>query len=487
MNTPLRRLAVVVVTMFVALIGSATWVQFVQAPTLNNDNRNVRTLYREYDTDRGPIVVGGDAVASSTPVDDSFGYLRAYANGPMYAPVTGYYSVIYGRSGIERTMNTELNGSADSLFYTRIKDLITGRQPQGAAVQLTIDPAVQKAAWDALGNQRGAVVAIDPSTGAILALVSKPSYDPNVLASHDTAAVRAAWAQLNADPSEPMANRAIAGDTYPPGSTFKLVTAAAALESGMSPDTSIAAPDSLPLPNTTAVLTNYGGERCSATEAMTLLDALRVSCNTAFGKLGMNLGADALRRQAEAFGFDTPLSIPLTVTPSRFPAAGEIDAPQTAMSAIGQYDVRVTPLQVAMVTATIANGGERMAPYLVSSVRNQDLSVVSTTQPHSLGRAISPTTAAELTTMMTAVVAHGTGTAAQIPGVVVAGKTGTAQTTPGAAPHAWFTAFAPATNPKVAVAVVVEHGGDLGNEATGGRVAAPIAKAVIEAVLRSGS
>ncbi len=187
------------------------------------------------------------------------------------------------------------------------------------------------------------MVAIDPSTGAILALVSKPSYDPNVLASHDTAAVRAAWAQLNADPSEPMANRAIAGDTYPPGSTFKLVTAAAALESGMSPDTSIAAPDSLPLPNTTAVLTNYGGERCSATEAMTLLDALRVSCNTAFGKLGMNLGADALRRQAEAFGFDTPLSIPLPVTPSRFPAAGEIDAPQTAMSAIGQYDVRVTP------------------------------------------------------------------------------------------------------------------------------------------------
>lgn len=486
MNTPLRRLATVVIAMFVVLMGGATWVQFFQASDLNNDNRNVRTLYREFDTDRGPIVVGGAAVASSTPVDDSFGYLRQYAAGPVYAPATGFYSVIYGRSGIEKAMNTELNGTAGSLFYTRIQDLITGRQPKGASVELTLDPKVQQAAWDALGDQTGAVVAIDPSTGAILALVSKPSYDPNLLASHDTAAVRQAWDSLNADASEPMLNRAL-NQTYPPGSTFKLVTSAAALESGMTPDTPIAAPDVLPLPQSTAVLENYGGEKCSSTGAMTLSDALRISCNTAFGQLGLNLGSDALRAQADAFGYDEDLSVPLPVSRSVFPAEGEIDAPQTALSAIGQYDVRATPLEVAMVTATIANDGVRMAPYLVSAVRNQDLTVVDTTQPRSLGRSISASTAAELTSMMTQVVESGTGTAAQIPGVTVAGKTGTAQTSTTEAPHAWFTAFAPADHPKVAVAVVVEHGGSLGNEATGGKIAAPIAKAVIEAVLGSGS
>ncbi len=483
MNTPLRRLTSVVVLMFVVLMGGASWVQFVQAPDLNNDSRNVRTLYREYNRDRGPIVVAGTAVASSSPVDDAFGYQRAYANGPLYAPVTGYYSVLYGRGGLERSMNTALNGSADSLFYNRIQDLITGRQPQGAAVELTIDPAIQQAAWDALGDQKGAVVAIDPSTGAILAMVSKPSYDPNALATHDTTAATAAWTSLNDDPDDPMVNRAISGDTYPPGSTFKLVTAAAALESGLAPSTPLPAPDTYTLPGTRTSLENYGGEKCSATGAMTLDDALRISCNTAFAQLGVQLGADALRTQAEAFGFDTDLSIPLTVAHSRFPADGAIDEAQTALSAIGQYDVRVTPLEVAMLAATIANGGVEMKPYLVSTVRDQDLTVVDTTSPTALGRPISASTASSLRDMMLNVVDNGTGTAAQIPGVQVAGKTGTAQTTDGAAPHAWFTAFAPATNPKIAVAVVVEHGGSLGSEATGGKLAAPIARAVIQAAL----
>ncbi|MCV2392822.1 penicillin-binding transpeptidase domain-containing protein [Actinotalea sp. M2MS4P-6] len=487
MNNPLRRLAAMTIVMFVVLMGGATWVQYVKAPELNNDSRNVRTLYREYDNDRGPIVIGGEPVASSSPVDDSFGYLRSYSAGALYAPATGYYSVIYGRSGIEEAMNTELNGSADSLFYTRIQDLITGRQPQGAAVELTIDPAVQQAAWDALGDQRGAVVAVDPTTGAILAMVSKPSYDPNVLASHDTAAVQDAWASLLADPDDPLVNRAIAGPTYPPGSTFKLVTAAAALESGLTPETPVAAPDELDLPQSSAVLTNYGGSSCSSTGAMTLQDALRISCNTAFGQIGLNLGSDALREQADAFGFDESISVPLAVTPSRFPADGEIDEPQTALAAIGQYDVRATPLEIAMISATIANGGERMTPYLVKSVRSANLTVVDSTEPQVAGRAVSATTAANLTEMMLAVVENGTGTAAQIPGVAVAGKTGTAQTTDDAAPHAWFTGFAPADDPKVAVAVVVENGGDLGNEATGGHVAAPIARAVIEAALGSGS
>lgn len=484
MNTPLRRLATVVVVMFVALMGSATWVQFVKAPELNNDNRNVRTLYREYGNARGPIVVAGTAVASSAAVEDPFGFQRSYAAGELYAPVTGFYSIVYTRSGIEDAMNTELNGSADSLFYSRLRDLVTGRQPQGASVELTIDPVVQQAAWDALGDQRGAVVAIDPTTGAILAMVSKPSYDPNLLASHDTSAVVTAWEALNADEGTPMVNRAIAGDTYPPGSTFKLVTAAAALESGLTAATEVAAPDELDLPQSSATLGNYGGEQCSATGTMTLADALRISCNTAFGQLGLDLGSDALRDQATAFGFDTPLNVPLTVTQSRFPAQGDIDAPQTAISAIGQGSVRVTPLQVAMIAATIANGGVEMKPYLVQTVRSQDLTVVSQTNPTELGTPISAATASSLRDMMISVVTDGTGTAAQIDGVQVAGKTGTAQTSDDEAPHAWFTAFAPADNPRIAVAVIVEHGGSMGSEATGGQVAAPIAKAVIEAALR---
>lgn len=481
MNTPLRRLATVVVVMFLALMGGATWVQFFQAGELNADQRNVRTLYREFGNDRGPIVVGGDAIASSAPIDDPFGFQRSYAQGALYAHVTGFYSIVYQRSGIEQAMNTELNGTADSLFYSRIQDLITGRRPQGAAVELTIDPAVQQAAWDALGDQRGAVVALDPTTGAVLALVSKPSFDPNTLAVHDTAAVIDAWEALQAAEGSPMTNRAIAGTTYPPGSTFKIITAAAALEGGMAPDAPLEAPDELTLPTTSTQLRNFGGSSCSSTGETTLADALRISCNTAFAQLGVDLGDRAIREQAEAFGFGVPLDVPMKVTESYFPT--DPDAPQTALSAIGQYEVRVTPLQMAMVSAAVANGGVLMEPYLVQAVRSGDLEVVTQTEPDQIGRSVSETTAATLRDMMVGVVESGTGQAAQISGVQVAGKSGTAQTSEEAAPHAWFTAFAPADAPQVAVAVIVENGGDAGSEATGGAVAAPIARAVIEAVL----
>jgi peptidoglycan glycosyltransferase len=481
MNTPLRRIAVVVVAMFLALMGAATWVQYVQAAQLNADPRNARTLYREYDNFRGPIVVAGEPVASSAPVDDSFGFLRSYTSGPLYAHATGYYSVVYGPTGIERASNDLLTGTADSLFLSRIQDLVTGRQPQGSSVELTLDPAVQAAAAEALGDQRGAVVALDPGTGAILAMVSSPSFDPNLLAGHDTSAVNEAYRTLNEDPAQPLVNRAIGGDTYPPGSTFKLVDAAAALERGMTPESPLAAPDVLPLPSSSATIGNFGGSSCGPGGTVTLAEALRISCNTAFAQLGLDLGDDALREQAERFGFDAPLSVPLRVTPSRFPE--DPDLPQTALSAIGQYEVRATPLQMAMVSAAIANGGEQMEPYLVRTVRSPDLEVVEEASPSVLRTSVSAGTAAGLRDMMVQVVEDGTGTAARIPGVQVAGKTGTAQTTDDEAPHAWFTAFAPADAPQVAVAVVVENGGSSGNEATGGRVAAPIARAVIQAVL----
>lgn len=484
MNTPLRRLATVVVGMFVVLMGGATWVQFVQAESLNNDGRNVRTLYREFGRARGPIVVGGEAVAASTPVDDAFKYQRSYANGELYAPVTGFYSIVHRGTMLEKAENDVLNGQADSLFLSRLQDLITGKQPQGSSIELTIDPAAQQAAWDALGDQRGAVVALDPTTGAILALVSKPSFDPNALATHDSVAANAAYQALLEAEGDPLENKAIQGGTYPPGSTFKLVTAAAGLEAGrVTPESVLAAPDELALPQTSATIKNYGGSSCGSGGQTTLADALRVSCNTAFAQLGLDLGADALREQADKFGFDDPsLEIPIPVTASNFP--DEVNAPNTAFSALGQFEVRATPLQMAMVSAAIANGGELMEPYLVQTVRTADLDVVREADPSRLSQAVSPATASALRDMMIGVVQNGSGTAARISGVQVAGKTGTAQTgRDDESPHAWFTAFAPADAPRVAVAVVVENGGAVGNEATGGKVAAPVAKAVIEAVL----
>lgn len=481
MNTPVRRLATVVIVMFLVLIGAATSVQYFQAPTLNADQRNARTLYNEYGNARGPIVVAGESVALSEPVDDVFGFQRSYPRPKMFAPVTGYYSVVFGRTGLEREANDQLTGRSDSLFWTRLQDLLTGRKPQGSAVETTILPAAQEAAYRALGDQKGAAVAIDPATGAILALVSTPSFDPNVLAGHNTAVVNEAYQALNNDPDRPLVNRAIAGDTYPPGSTFKLVTAAAALEAGLAPSDEVFAPRELDLPLTSATISNFGGAACDAGDRTSLANALRISCNTAFGQLGLDLGADALRAQAEAFGFGEPLRVPLRVTPSSFPA--DPDAPQTALTAIGQYEVSATPMQLAMISAAIANDGVQMQPFLVERVRTADLDVVEEASPTELRRSVSSATARALTEMMVDVVQSGTGQAAQIGGVRVAGKTGTAQHVPDEAPHAWFTGFAPADDPQVAVAVVVERGGDLGSEATGGRVAAPIARALMQAVI----
>ncbi len=383
---------------------------------------------------------------------------------------------------MEDVENDVLAGTADSLFYSRVGQLLTGEDPAGGSVELTLDPAVQQVAWDALGDQRGAVVAIEPSTGRILAMVSRPSYDPSTLASHDLGAVRDAWAALNADPARPLENRAIAGRTYPPGSVFKVVTAAAALESGdYTPETELPGPAELDLPQTTATLPNVFDGPCGPGDVVSLADALRISCNTAFGQLGIDLGGDALREQADAFGFDTPLRVPLRVEESTVPEG--LNPPQAAQSAIGQFDVRVTPLQVAMVSAAVANDGVLMRPQLVRTVRGPDLQVVDDVQPEQLGRPVGADTARALTEMMVGVVEDGSGTAAQIEGVSVAGKTGTAQTGNDTDPHAWFTSFAPADDPRVAVAVVVENGGSAGSEASGGRVAAPIARAVMQAVL----
>ncbi|MFH5821375.1 peptidoglycan D,D-transpeptidase FtsI family protein [Georgenia sp. AZ-5] len=486
MNAQIRHLATVVVVMFVALMVGATSVQFFQADELNADDRNVRTIYREYGRDRGPIVVAGEAVASSSPVDDVYRYQRSYAYGPLYAHVTGYFSTAFNSmTGMEDAANDVLNGTSSSLLLQRIQTLFTGDQPEGGAVELTLDPAAQQAAVEALGNQRGAVVALDPRTGAILALASTPSFDPNDLATHSRADAQAAWDAYQADETEPLTNRAIAGDQYAPGSSFKIITAAAMLESGQyTPDSMVPAPTALQLPQSNQVVNNPGNLPCGdGSGQVTLTQALRQSCNTPFSQVAMDLGYGALNEQAQAFGFGQDLEIPLKVTPSRFPETAS-DA-ELAMAAIGQASVRVTPIQMAMVVSAIANDGVQMRPHLVARELTADLEVASTTDPEEMGEPISAQTADQLTQMMVEVVESGTGTRAQIPGVQVAGKTGTAEIGSGIAPHAWFAGFAGAEEPEVAVAVVVENGGRAGEEASGGATAAPIARAVMQAVLGS--
>ncbi len=490
MNTALRRLASVALVMCLALMGSVTWVQFFQADRLNADSRNTRTLYRLLGDARGSIVVGGVAVAASVPVDDPFGYQRTYsADDPAaavtYSSVTGFLGY-NGRTGLEQYGDEYLSSDSDHLLFTRLRDIVTGQQPEGATVETTIVPQVQLAAQAALGDNEGAIVAIEPSTGKILALVSTPGFDPNPLADHNPTQAQAAYDALLEAPGNPLRNKAY-NERYAPGSTFKLITAAAALESGQyTPSSVLYGPRVLELPQTSATMTNYGGGACNPqSDQITLADSLKVSCNTSFAQLGMDLGADALRDQAEAFGFDGAqgeVRIPMPVLKSQFPS-GDLDAPTTARSAIGQGDVQATPLQMAMVSAAIADDGTMMRPYLVDTVRAANLSVISTTKPQKINQPISQQTADELTSMMELVVEQGSARPGRIDGVRVAAKTGTAQDGT-RAPHVWYTGFAPADDPQVAVAVFVKNGGTAGDDAaTGGKVAAPMARQVIEAVL----
>lgn len=479
MNRPLRHVALVVAVLFLLLFGSTTYIQVIQARSLNADSRNARTMYEEFGRHRGPIVVAGTAIVDSVPSDDSYGYQRVYADGPMYAPVTGYYSTVYGFGGLENSLNDTLSGEADSLFYQRVADTVSGREPQGASVELTVDPAAQQAAWDGLKGHRGAAVALDPETGAILAMVSAPSYDPARLADHQRSDVVAAWKELNDDPDKPLTNRAIGGSLYPPGSAFKTIVAAAALDSGQyTKDSVIAGPGTYQLPNSSSVMNNHadgGTEPCGPEDRSSLLEAMRQSCNTSFALLGTELGQDALRSTSESYGFGQRLSIPMRVTPSRI--GDDLDGAQLATTSIGQYETRVTPLQMAMVAASFDNDGQVMKPQLVQSVKASDLQVVSSLTPEKLSQPLSAADAAQMREMLVATVEDGTGRAARIDGAEVGGKTGTAQWGDGRPPHAWFIGYANKGDRKVAVAVIVEGGG-YGSEA-----AAPIARDIMEAVI----
>ncbi len=486
MNKPIRTMSIFCLLLFAALLLNSTYLQYVDAGDLNSRSDNKRVRDAEFSRKRGAIVAGGASVAESRRTDDQYAYQRVYKQPLKYAQLTGYYSYVYGRAAVESGENQILSGSDPRLFVNRVVDLLGNSQPKGGSVSLTVDPRAQEAAFDglrALGSDvEGSVVALEPATGKVLAMVSSPTYDPNQLASHDFASVKEAWDELNAAESRPLLNRGVQ-EVYPPGSTFKLVTAAAALATGQyTPDTQVRGGARLDLPQTSTDLVNDGGSSCGG-DRITLTQALEVSCNVSFGDIGMRLGADALRAQAEKFGFDQAY---LTDLPgqvrSRFPA--DPDEPQTALSAIGQYDVAATPLQMAMVVAGIANGGTVMRPYVVDEVRAPDLSVLDKARPEAYrSNAVSASVARQLTSMMVSVVDQGTATPAQIPGIEVAGKTGTAQSSPQRPPYAWFVSFAPADNPQVAVAVLVEDAGVERNAISGSGLAAPIAKQVMQAVI----
>lgn len=480
MNRPIRRISLVLGILLIALIANVTIIQVVLAGDYRDRPGNQRNLLEEYDRERGPILVGSNPVARSIETGNTLRYQREYDNGPLYAPVTGFYSLIYGATGLERTENRVLTGTSPLFVVDRAEQLFAGREPRGGAVTTTINARAQRAAFAGLRGKKGSVVAIEPATGRILASVQSPSFDPNILSSQDPEAVREYYAALESDPAKPLLNRPIVS-LNPPGSTFKIVTAAAALASGrFTPDSVIPGPRTYNLPNSIKKIRNWNGQACGPDGLVTLRDALAISCNTAFAWLGNELGADALRSQAEAMGFDTSFQIPLRAATSRFPE--DPDAPQTAMSAIGQFDVRATALQMAMVSAAVGNNGRLMEPYLVQEVRGPDLAILKTTEPTQFAQAMSPLDAVQLTEMMVNVVDNGTGSNARIPGVRVAGKTGTAQTGNDNPAVAWFVAFAPAQSPEVAVAVVVEDAGAA--EVSGNQLAAPIARSVIEAVLR---
>jgi peptidoglycan glycosyltransferase len=515
-NTPIRKVAITLGVLLLALFANLNFIQVVKGSELRNHEGNRRVLLAEYASPRGQIVVEGNAIASSRKTDDELKYLRVYEDGPMWSPVTGYYSFTFGTSGIEAAEDKVLSGNDSRLWGTQVTGVLTGRDPKGGSVELTLSMDAQQAAFKAMSNAgaRGAVVALDPTTGAILAAVSTPSWDPNKLASHNPTTISDYWDSLDPqnNKTSPLINRAFS-QTYPAGSTFKIITSAAAIKAGITPDQVIAAPQyywpngggkgPCPANDEGPCVHNDSNTECRPGAATaTLLYAFANSCNTAFAELTVEkLDAQQLADEAKQFGLDgEQLEVPLTVATSTVGPLDLLnkDAVALAQTAFGQRNVRVTPLQIAMLSATVANDGVLYKPYLVKRELGPDLSELEVTRPTLLNQVLDAGQAAELQTLMRRVItgAEGTGAAANItdqPGVAVYGKTGTADTgttsASGAEPDRWFTGYATRDDvPKIAVAVVIENSSDL---KTGGVVqdqhqsATQIARAVMSAYMQS--
>jgi peptidoglycan glycosyltransferase len=483
MQRQIRRVGIGLIALFVAVFAQLNYIQIFAAERIARNPANALNLIRQYSIKRGTILTrDGKVMAVSRPTRGRLKYLRTYPEGELYGHLTGYVSVAAGaRFGLEAGFDEQLLGDNSVLSMQDIEDRLFGGGKRGDDIQTTIDSRLQEVARTALGDNRGAVVAMDPSTGEVRAMWSNPSYDPTPISQHDSTAAQEAYEALDPSSSKsPLVNIATT-NRYPPGSTFKVLTGAAALESGRyKPDSTFEDPLALDLPLTTNVLRNFSRSTCAGGGDITLFHAMTISCDTTFGELGLEIPRDIFHMAGDmAFNEEIPFDI--ATIASIYPDIPDDEAPLRAYAAIGQGDTSATPLQMALVAATVANDGVVPRPRLVRQIYDPSGGISDRFSPSSLGRAMSPETAQETTEMMESVVAEGTGTAAQIPGVSVAGKTGTAQTVQGQNPHTWFISFAPAQDPKIAVAVIVEHGGAFGSEATGGAVAAPIAKQILEA------
>jgi penicillin-binding protein A len=483
-NRALRRISLGCLIMFVLLLVNVNYLQGFQANSLAGEKGNVRSFDQAYQYQRGSIsTADGVVIAKSRPVKGIYKFQRYYPHGPVYAPVTGY-NALYGSTGIEQAENKLLSGTDPTLTVRNLIDLITGKQQQGASVQLTINSKAQQAAYAGLkqNGKSGAVVALNPKTGAILALASYPSFNPNAYTTFDGVKLNKVDARYRKDPTQPLLNRAI-NATYPPGSTFKIVTSSTAFGTGRySPNTVVYAPPSLSFSDSNKTLVNANGEFCGGGR-VPLIFAFTLSCNTAFGHLGDRLGSPALKRQADKYGFNhSGLAVPMPVSPSNFPlVTGQA---LTAYSAIGQFDDTVTTMQEAMLAATVANRGRLMKPYLVQDVKAPDLTTVRQAKPAKLSQPVSAKNAAQLKQMMLSVVNSPSGTAYVVngihePGLNIAAKTGTAQNGRNntGLNDAVFTALAPADNPSIAIGVIIKGGG------YGAAAAGPIAVQVIKAYL----
>jgi len=493
-NAPLRRVGVVIMILFGLLFVNLNWVQAYKADDYRTSDYNGRVQVAEYDRQRGNIEAGGRALVTSTESGGELKFRRTYPDNELYAHIIGYKPVNLAAVGIERTENEFLAGTSAQLFADRVRDLFTGEQTGGGNVLLSISRRTQETAHRQLGENRagtpkGAAVAIDPGSGAIQALVSLPSYDPNPLVSHDGDEAQSAYDALEADRNDPLRNRAL-GEVLPPGSTFKVVVAAAALENGTGVNDQIAAGPVYRHPDSGTDIRNAAPSICPE-DRVTLMNAMTESCNTGFAQLGVSLGAETVKAKARDFGFeDEELTVgringdgqPVAASRTgdiQNPDGGE-DGAALAQSSIGQNNVRMTPLEGAMIAAAVANGGTQMRPYLVQQLLGPDrTSSYYTAVPRELRQSVSNQVAADLRDMMVSVVENGTGRNARVDGYTVGGKTGTAQTGEGSDDHGWFIGFLLKDGePISAVAVVLENAGS-GASGEAARISGQIFRAVI--------
>jgi penicillin-binding protein A len=475
-NPPIARLFVVFALLFGVLVVFTSRWTVLGADALRDNPKNQRSLLEERKIRRGLIRAGDGTILARSVRNPDDTFSRTYPAGGLFAHAVGYSYTRFGRAGLERSYNDELTGRTGELGS--LIDELTGADREGDDVITALDPGAQRAAIQGLAGRKGAVVALDPRTGAVKAMASVPGYDPNALPDGRL------FARLNRDDANaPLLNRTTQSG-YPPGSTFKVVTAIAAIDSGRyQPDSTVSGRNAKPISG--VPLNNFGGENFGD---ITLTQALTQSVNTVWAEVGEKLGKQTMKTYVDRLGFGQAAAVDLPSDERR--ASGEFlgrrlisptsPAVDVGRMAIGQDKLSVTPLQMAMVASAVANGGRLVRPHLVDHVEDRDGRVVDRKRPEEMSQVMSAESAAKVSEMMQNVVREGSGTAAALAGIDVAGKTGTAEVDRSCGPNqVWFIAFAPARDPRIAVAVTVEC-----TEGTGGVVAAPIAKAVMQEALR---